>query len=189
MGDTIMQRTMLPDASGALKPFFLGLEQHAELVAFAQPYATSHPRLLVLTGPVKCGKTAVLREVLPALIVQEHSRSDLPDSRPRPFIFDFSFSIKSSPAAAAQQLEGALRDALAGLGVHIKVHDDAQQALQQLPITIENAAKAVRERGRSLWLLLDECQVSFSHAQLWQLCLFFAACHQAPSVDERDAVC
>lgn len=163
MGDTRMKRAMLADCSRTRKPFFLGFAQHAELVVFAQPRAPSHPRLLVLTGPARSGKTAVLRDVLPALIAQEHSRSGLPEEQP--FIVNFTFSIKSSAALAAQQLECGLRDALAGLGVRIRVHNDAKQALQQLPITIEQAARAVRERGRSLWLLLDQCEVRPSHAR------------------------
>jgi len=170
VGDTRMQRTVLPGSSGNPMPFFLGLAQHAELLAYAHPRALGGPSLLALTGPVKCGKSTVQRDVLPALIVQEHSRSGLPDARP--FIVNFTFSVKSSPASAAQKLESALCDAVAGLGVKIIRHAFAEDALLQLPATVASAAKAVRATGRSLWLLLDECQVSFFRARLGCLLVF-----------------
>jgi type II secretory pathway predicted ATPase ExeA len=163
--------------SGDPKPFFLGLAQHAELLAFAQPYALSGPRLLALTGPVKCGKTTVLRKVLPALIAQEHSRSGLPDARP--FIVKFTFTFKSSSAKAAHQLEGALCDAVAGLGVEIFRHDVAEQALKQLSTTVERAGQAVRETGRSLWLLVDECQVTSSVLNLAVCFKLYLFCRSA----------
>lgn len=188
VGDTRMLRTPLPFGCET-QPFFLGLSQHAGLLASVRPSlrAGGGPRLLVLTGPVKCSKSSVLHSILPALIVQEYNRSGLPGGG-RPFIVPFTFSCFSSPEVAAQQLEIGLRDALAGLGVRIQSHYVAEQALLQLPNTLAHAAQAVHEAGRSLWLLVDECPVSILHPQL--SCLFYtlAAHMQTPPIGTRHVV-
>ncbi len=142
---------------GAPTPFFLDEAAFGQLEGFVRERPSLEPQLLVLAGPVKSGKTAVLHSVLPSLIADAYRAG----KTPRPFILRFSFDLRSRPEAAALALLERAREASAGLGITLSISTDTGWALRHLDWVMTTLARALAEqRGAQLWLLLDECQVS-----------------------------
>lgn len=109
-------------------------------------------QVLILTGPVKCGKTDVLHLVLPSIIALEHTAS-----QPRPFIFRFTFDLRQGPEMAALTLlEAAKR---AALSFSVPIDYAPGWALRNIDAILGELALALVKKNAELWLLMDECQV------------------------------
>lgn len=121
---------------------------------------------MVLTGPVKSGKTDVLRLVLPSMIAREHSLG----GRPRPFIFHFTFDCRQTPELAAATLVDAVKAAAARVGIKVHVEPGLGWALRNVSRVLSDFANALVSMKAELWLLLDECQVcEMVHPQVQSL--------------------
>lgn len=110
---------------------------------------------MVLTGPVKSGKTDVLQLVLPSMIAREHSAGGLR----RPFIFRFTFDLLQKPDQAAATLLDAVKAAAAPLGIAVHVENASGWAFRNVSRVIGDFADALATMNAELWLLMDECQV------------------------------
>lgn len=110
---------------------------------------------MVLTGPVKSGKTDVLNLVLPSIIAREH----LSGGRRRPFIVRFTFDLRQRPELAAATLLDAVKVAVAPLGITVNVERSPDWALRNVTRVLGDVADAIMNMDAELWLLMDECQV------------------------------
>ena len=87
--------------AGPTAPFFLEHVEYDQLLAFVREPSTAVEQLLVLTGPIKGGKTSVLTKVIPGLVAAEY----LDGKRQSvPVVFSFSFHLRSGPDDAARLL-------------------------------------------------------------------------------------
>jgi hypothetical protein len=111
-------------------------------------------KAMMLTGPVKGGKTDVLHLVLPSIIAQEHG-----SSKRRPFILRFTFDLRESPEMAAATLLEATKRAAAPLGISVEVEYAPGWALRNIHVVLGGVATELLKRNAQMWLLMDECQV------------------------------
>ena len=147
------------------RPFFLSLAQHTELLCFAleQP-VNGIPRMLMATGTIKSGKTEIVHEILPRLVVAEHLRAAAavagaspPAAPPRhPVFFTYTFPLGMPAADAASDLCVSLTDFARAL--RIPLQERSPVPLVVFPHVIEELARGIHARGGVLWLLLDELQ-------------------------------
>jgi hypothetical protein len=161
--------TDLLDAVGAamhvarlvsMGPFFL------EDMAFQQikSWASGHPckgsnyKLLVLTGPIKCGKTTMLREVLPAVLAAQQAAAG---GGPTPVIFEFAFSLQEGPPAAAKLLCDSAATFADKLGIVFPYPRSTpiDYALINMGAIMGELANGIAAAGGELILLIDEAQV------------------------------
>jgi hypothetical protein len=139
-------------------PFFL------EDMAFQQikSWASGHPckgsnyKLLVLTGPIKSGKTTMLREVLPAALAAQHAAG----GGPTPVIFEFAFALGMGPPAAAKLLCNAAVGFAETLGFRLpNPPSTPTDALIDMGRMMGALANGIAAAGGELILLIDEAQV------------------------------
>ena len=112
-------------------------------------------QVMVLSGPVKSGKTDVLQLVLPSIIAREHSSGN----RLRPFIVRFTFNLRQRPELAALTLLDAVKAAAAPLGVTVHAEPTSGWALRNVSRVLGDFADALVTMNAELWLLMDKCQV------------------------------
>jgi len=160
------QQEGLLDATGAqlhvaqlpaTGPYFLEDLAHQKLRSWARgnPGPADH-KLLVLTGPIKSGKSAMLNDVLPGVLAAQHAAS----GGPMPVFFHFSFSLGEGPHAAALRLARAAGRRANDLGFEINVlPTTGELALAELPDVISSLAAGIAKGGGELVLLIDEAQV------------------------------
>jgi hypothetical protein len=110
----------------------------------------------VLTGPVKSGKTDVLRLVLPSLIAREYRTG-----KSRPFIFHFTFNLRQGPRLAAEYFLQRLKATVAPLGIRVDIDNTPGWALNFVPVILGAVALELSKKKNQaeLWLLMDEAQV------------------------------
>lgn len=154
VGDVKMATASVVSNNGEPSPFFLSIDALKQLRDFVVEKPSNQPQLLVLVGPVKSGKTAVLHRILPALIAADHRDCH----SPRPVILRFSFNLRAGPALAAKQLLDDAAGIAASFRVHVKV-PDIEGAYSGFAYLMKEIAEGVQANGGRLWLLLDECQV------------------------------
>jgi hypothetical protein len=154
-----MYRTSIVKNDGRVWPFFLTKSAYKQLVDFVQELPGPDPQAMMLTGPVKGGKTDVLHLVLPSIIAREHSAS-----KRRPCILRFTFDLRQGPETAAESLLEAVRRAVAPLGIPVQIEYARGWALRNIHDILGGVAKELVKKNAQMWLLMDECQVSRSGA-------------------------
>lgn len=146
----------LPKGCG---PFFLD----ASVYRKASIWSSGHPskraadhKLLVLTGPIKCGKSRMLEAVLPGLVMAQHAVQ----GGPTPVFFSFSFTLDRAPREAAREFVQTARRSAAELGITLSLPSEVDEALSAFPEIMGKFSAAVAALNRELVMLLDEAQVS-----------------------------
>jgi len=143
------------------KPFFL--EEQA-LIQVRDAWASgelsqyrSDQKLLLIAGPVKSGKTHLLR-LLPRLL--------RPDSRRKPVVFQFTFPLGVPVAFAAHSLARTIAMTARELGMTVADPQwDGLGALTSLQTCVGQFAKGIAAAGGELILLLDEVQAPLLSAE------------------------
>lgn len=148
--------TQLPGAAG---PFFLEDEAHQKVMSWVQGHpsdAAADFKLLVLTGPTKSGKTAVLKKVLPCMLAEQHAV----EGGATPVFLHFSFTVGEGPEAAADKLCRAAARFAESLGFRLPfMPTTPAQALTDMSAVIWELATGIAAAGGELVLLIDEAQV------------------------------
>jgi hypothetical protein len=151
-----MRVALLPAAAG---PFFLEDMAHQQVMSWVKGHpsdAAADHKLLVLMGPIKSGKTAMLRKVLPGALAAQHAV----EGGAKPVFFPFAFTLGQGPHGAALKLVEAAAAKAKALGFElINVPTDGVLALIGLPRIMSNLATGIAAAGGELVLLIDEAQV------------------------------
>ena len=158
-GTPMMVADLAPASAPVPLPFFMELEEHAALQRFlaadpaaASPRHLSLPRMLMLTGTIKSGKSRTLHHVIPGMLAAAHAEA--PRSRRRPVLFSYTFPLHSPAEECAQHLVDALVEFARGQGLCLPA--PLGRPLNQFPSLAAALAARMHERGGELWLLLDE---------------------------------
>jgi hypothetical protein len=106
-------------------------------------------------GPIKSGKSAILMDVLPGLLVAQHAAV----GGPTPVIFRFSFVLGDPPEAASLRLVQVAAKFAKSQGFVLDVPGSPFDALNLLGDVMGEFAVCIANRGGELCLLLDEVQV------------------------------
>ena len=152
LGGEPMMVARLPLTSSVTAPFYLTPLEHNELVRFLQEPPSIAPQMLMLTGPVKSGKSRIVHDVLPRMLSAQYSAA--PSKFRRPVIFCHSFILGADGDAAAEELIGSLLECSLTEGVALR--RPFGKAIHILPIVAQQLAKKVHNAGGELWFFLDE---------------------------------
>ena len=148
----------------APRPFYLTLQEHSDLADFLRARPSDVPQMLVLVGPIKCGKTRLVHTVIPRLLAARAEAA----AAPRPVPFSYTFPQALSAELAAQHFVGELLGFARDIGIAMEAHPSpSESCLDAMPRLAAMAAVRVHARGGELWLLLDELGapiVASSHA-------------------------
>jgi hypothetical protein len=158
-------------------PFFLEALAHQQIISWAQGAPSplyGNRKLLVLTGPVKSGKSTLLNTVLPHVLAeQQQQQSASSCKRKIPVIFEHSFSLQEGPQDAALALVEAAGAKARSLGFSIESlpTTTGELAFASLPRVFKELAAGIAALGGELILLIDEAQVRKSRRLLLLLSL------------------
>lgn len=148
-------------------PFFVEDLTYRKMMSWARGNpspAAADFKLIVLTGPIKSGKTKLLEEVLSGVLAAEHATS----GGPTPVIFMFRFTLGEGPQAAALSLIEAAAAKAKDLGFELtNVPTTGALALTALPRIMKNLADGIASAGGQLVLLIDEAQVRHGPLQIY----------------------
>lgn len=150
-----MMVAWLPRSQGS-KPIFISEDEYRSLVLFLREDPDEDtPRLLVLLGTIKSGKSTLLEAIEPIVVAL---REDAPDMHNRlpPVLFKYVFSQRCQASAAADDLAAALRDFAGQQGIALLKRDSS--SLQHIAAVAGEVSRGVHDSGRQLWLLFDETQ-------------------------------
>jgi len=116
--------------------------------------------MLMVTGTIKSGKSAIVHEILPRLVAAEYLNATIAGSPPqlRPVIFKHAFSPTVPAEENASILMRVCSKFARSLGLPFVDSHTPTQALQDLPDELCALARGIHARGGVLWLLLDELQ-------------------------------
>ena len=135
-------------------PMYLSEQAHRNLVDFVVTPRDS--AALVVLGPPKSSKTAVLFEVLPRMVAARPNGLD-------PVFVRLALSLDDTPLLSAQNIWHALKRVALAFDVQkvdvpaVVKFDDARR---EIPILIrELALQFEKNANRQLWLLIDEISV------------------------------
>ena len=152
------------DGSGsAPRPFFLTLQEHADLLRAAHARAAADPLMTLLTGAVKSGKTSLLAHVLPGMIAAQYAAAAESRQR-RPVILQYQFPQHLPAAPAALHLLRALAVFAQAVGVPLPVAaatsalSEGTAAIDLFPFAVRQLAHAIHDAGGELWIMIDELQ-------------------------------
>jgi hypothetical protein len=136
---------------------FLSIKEYRGLLTFLEQVPISGiPRVLILLGTIKSGKSALINDVIEPLVAALREDDPVMRSRLPPVFFKFEFDKRCDAEAAAQDLVYALTRFARSYG--ISVAPAAGPALSAMADIAGDAAKAFGRRGYELWLLIDEAQ-------------------------------
>ena len=134
-------------------PYFLAPEQLASLMDFIAEPPAATPRLLLVTGTIKSGKTQLVMNVLPRLIAAQAAAAR---ARARlPVVFRLTFIQGATAESAASLLVANLLAFAFQVGSPLSL-PPAPGGLHVVVFVVEALARALWARGRVLWVLLDE---------------------------------
>ena len=180
-GELMMVATL--DDGATHVPIFLTEVQYAALLRFVDEAPSHTPRMLMVDGTIKSGKTTIVHEVMPRLLAARFSAPPSPPSSaplpvrsaspsaapaplpgphkrvlPRPVIFKYTFPLSGSAADAAHHFMRALGDFATSITVPFSLKATPSESLDRFPAAVAEFAERVRAGGGELWLLLDELQ-------------------------------
>ena len=152
IGSELIMVASLPLTRSAVAPFYLTPLQHHGLVRFLREPASTAPQMLMLTGPVKSGKSRIVHDVLPGMLAAQYAAA--PTTVRRPVIFCHTFALGAAEDAAAECLVDSLIECARSEGVALR--RPYGKGLHILPAVAQQVARVVQRAGGELWLLLDE---------------------------------
>jgi GTPase SAR1 family protein len=136
-------------------PMFVSSDAFKIIRLFVEVPEPNNP--LVLVGPPKCGKSAVLNHVIPSMVAQYST--DL-----EPIFVRFQFKLTEPPAKAIESLMTALfhigaifKLDLAEVTTNFRANPSDVSFV--CDVVYQMALKFEETHHKRLWLLLDECQV------------------------------
>ena len=143
----------VPTSAVTTAPFFLRPVVYQALVHFAREVPVDQAQLLLLSGAVKSGKSAVLSNVLPGLVVAAASTT----SSRTPVFFRFTFTQHVAVEEACSELCDSISVFGKSLGLNISMPSDcvASWALRLVELAVGVGRPS---RNGRLWILLDEMQ-------------------------------
>ena len=106
VGGELMMVASLPLTLSMTAPFYLTLLEHYGLMRFLQEPPSIVPQMLMLTGPVKSGKSRIVHDVLPRMLAAQYAAA--PTTVRRPVIFRHTFALGASEEFASEGLVHAL---------------------------------------------------------------------------------
>lgn len=155
-GDSQLILTEVETTAG-VRPFFFEVDSFLRMQNFVKRSLlrnSNNPEFLVLTGPVKSGKSETLSRILPPMIAGFYSSGET-----IPFIVKHSFVVGQNVESAVNALFIYLaRVAKAELGIVVDVPDDPSKTLGLMAVILGDLSQCVKEKGGRLWLLIDEAQ-------------------------------
>ena len=147
-----MMVASLPLTLSVAAPFYLTPLEHYGLVRFLQEPPSIAPQMLMLTGPVKSGKSRIVHDVLPRMLAARYATA--PTTVRRPVIFRHTFVLGAAAEAAAEGLVDSLLECALSEGVALR--RPYGKGLLILPYVAAELAQGVHQKGGELWLLFDE---------------------------------
>ena len=164
------------------RPFFLSPSEHGALAAYLCAATSDAPSMLMLTGPIKSGKTSIANVVLPGLLAARYLAAQRAAQlalgpQPllhRPVIHTFTFRSGVHAEGAAEDLVSSLLSLAAQLSLPLL--RPIGPALATLPDVLAALGRAEQDAGGGLWLILDELGAPIvasppPAAQAFSLCL------------------
>jgi hypothetical protein len=144
--------------SNIVGPMFLSTLAHAVLLSFVNYPEENQP--LVVFGPPKSSKTAVLFEVLPRMVAARVGGLD-------PVFVRLTFSLANNPQSAAKRIWTELSEVARAFEIDcfdiseivVPAEVTLVDAILKLPKLIEKIAPLFVAKDRQLWLLFDEISV------------------------------
>jgi hypothetical protein len=152
VGGELMMVASLPLASSLAAPFYLTPLEHHGLASFLEEPPSIAPQMLMLTGPVKSGKSRIVHDVLPRMLAARYAAA--PTTVRRPVIFRHTFILGVAENAAAEGLVTQLQKFALGEGIPLA--KPAAPFIVDLPHVAAELAQGVHRAGGELWLLFDE---------------------------------
>jgi hypothetical protein len=145
---------MVGNLDGVLGPFFLSPAAHALVQSWAA-HPVGYEGVLTLCGPIKSGKSALLRQVIPNLVYTSHSKS----GGLTPLFIHCSFTETDTPAMAAAKLMATLQTTATEHGLSPFLPTAAGTEVLHLPRVFGKLVLEFHLRGMRPYLCLDEFQV------------------------------
>ena len=136
----------------ARRPFYLTLQEHAQLLRFLKEAPTDTPQMLLLVGPAKAGKSRVALGIIPRMLAALHASA--PHARRVPVPFSFTFPLGVPAERASQHLVEALLAFARARGCRLA--EAPGGGLMALPRVAAAVAQHTHASGGELWILLDE---------------------------------
>ena len=158
-GEPVMVANLqLSPGVAAPRPFYLTQQEHSDLLRFLSEPPSDTPQILLLVGPIKCGKTRLVHTIIPRLLVARHAAAAPTDAAaPRPVLFSYTFPHALPAEEAAQHFLGELLAFARNSGLAMEAQPPrAGLCLDAMPRLAAQAAERAHARGWELWLLLDE---------------------------------
>ena len=154
LGGELLMVAGVPLTQGSEAPFYLTQLEHAGILRFLEGEPSATPQMLMLTGPVKCGKSTLVHHVLPGMLAARRNVPAGGAASRRPFIFRHTCRQGLDGERAADSLVHSLLDFAYRQG--IALHRPLLPGLDALPDVAAQLALGVHNAGGELWLLLDE---------------------------------
>ncbi len=152
VGGEPMMVASLPLTLSVTAPFYLTPLEHFGLMRFLREPSSIAPRMLMLTGPVKSGKSRIVHDVLPRMLAAQYAAA--PATVRRPVIFRHTFALGDDEERAAETLVAKLHKFALSEG--IRLAKPATPFIDDLPNVAAELALGVHLAGGELWLLFDE---------------------------------
>jgi hypothetical protein len=152
LGGEPLMVASLPLTHTVAAPFYLTPLEHSRLVGFLEEPPSRTPQMLMLTGPVKSGKSSIVHDVLPRMLAARYASA--PTTVRRPVIFRHTFVLGAAEERAAESLVARLMECAHKEGV--TVYKPLTSSLDAIPYVAAELAQAVHQAGGELWLLFDE---------------------------------
>ena len=152
LGGEIMMVASLPLTPSVTAPFYLTPLEHCGLMRFLRESSSIIPQMLMLTGPIKSGKSRIVHDVLPRMLAAQYAAA--PATVRRPVIFCHTFDLGAAEEAAAEFLVGRLIECAHNEGVTL--YKPLTSSLNAMPYVAAELARVVHRAGGQLWLLFDE---------------------------------
>ena len=152
VGGELMMVASLPLTPSVEAPFYLTPLEHYGLMRFLQEPPSIAPQMLMLTGPIKSGKSRIVHDVLPRMLAAQYAAA--PTIVCRPVIFRHTFVLGAAEDAAAENLVGRLMECARKEG--LTLDKPLTSSLDAIPYVAAELAQGVHRAGGELWLLFDE---------------------------------
>jgi hypothetical protein len=149
---------VVPSVTG---PVFVPAGARDRFMQCVKPSQDALGCAIMLAGPQKCGKSMVLRHLVPSWVADHYRHNG--DRGPTPVFCIFEFDRGADPNVAAVAMVSSIATQLARMGM-----DDiawfalapGPDAASNLRHVLSSMACRLRSHGYKLWLLLDEIQAS-----------------------------
>jgi hypothetical protein len=153
-------------------PMFLSTSAHDVLLRYVSVHKDS--QALVVLGPPKSSKTAVLFEVLPRMVAARVGGLD-------PVFVRLTFSLANNPQSAAKRIWTELGKVARAFEIDcsdiseivVPAEVTLDDAILKLPNLIEQIAPLFVAKGLQLWLLFDEVSVRVYSVSVDACCIGF----------------